>query len=154
MFILLKHYQVANLSYDISVRQQTHFVRYWIIEDDPIKNDRHFTWAIWSNLPNSSFNIFTKFEADNCSESGVKLTMSAYKILKEISLFFPPILRLTNTNTGINESSIWFHPLAYLTLLYRCTYISWNLVCVCLRASWHASAIFNIMLLFTCLNFI
>jgi len=38
----------------------------------------------------------------------------------------------------------------YLTLLCRCTYISWNVVCLCLLASWQASAIFSIMLLFTC----
>jgi hypothetical protein len=41
-----------------------------------------FTLASWSNRPNNSFNILTSSDAVHSAASGVKLTMSAYKMLK------------------------------------------------------------------------
>ena len=43
---------------------------------------RH-TCAIWSNLPKSWLRVSTNSEAVNFSDNGVKLTMSAYKMLKK-----------------------------------------------------------------------
>jgi hypothetical protein len=41
------------------------------------------TWAIWSNLPNSSLSVMTRSDALSCSDSGVKFTMSAYRMLQQ-----------------------------------------------------------------------
>ena len=41
------------------------------------------TCAIWSNLPKSWLRVDTSSEADSFSDNGVKLTMSAYKILQQ-----------------------------------------------------------------------
>ena len=44
---------------------------------------RVLTWAIWSNLPKSWLSVSTNSEAVSFSDNGVKLTMSAYKMLKK-----------------------------------------------------------------------
>lgn len=65
----------VSIGSDIS---EKHLSFLWIIN----KFERWIlTWAIWSNRPKSSFKVFTRSEAESCSDRGVKLTMSAYKML-------------------------------------------------------------------------
>ena len=40
------------------------------------------TWASWSNLPNNWLSVETNCEAVSFSDNGVKLTMSAYRMLE------------------------------------------------------------------------
>ena len=44
--------------------------------------------ANWSNLPKSWFSVETNSEAVSFSESGVKFTMSAYKMLSGHKSFY------------------------------------------------------------------
>ena len=51
------------------------------------------TCAIWSNLPKSWLRVDTSSEADSFSDNGVKLTMSAYKMLQQNEKFWYEIIR-------------------------------------------------------------
>ena len=66
------------------------------------------TCAIWSNLPKSWLRVDTSSEADSFSDNGVKLTMSAYKMLQQNEKIWYEIIQksyVSNRNTFLNY--IW-----------------------------------------------